>query len=339
MHYGNDVAGRYRHYFEVERLYLIVESIDIAPILPASSSHIMIFSSSLPTNIRTPVAVIEYLADRFTYHSAPEWAEIIREGRVFVNGAPCGERDPVKAGDTLSYDPGEFEEPEANLSYSIIYEDDWIIGVNKPGNLLVHRAGKSFRGNLVYQLRNVNAPAYPDCHPVHRLDRETSGVVLVAKDSEQGAVFGKLFVDGKVMKWYKAAVNGCPDLKTPFVIDKAIAADKEGGAAPCKFKIDADGKSAVTIIEEVRRFGDGASLLTVRPVTGRTHQIRVHLASIGFPVIGDKVYGAEDGGICGQGSAPHRQALHCESLSFTHPHTGRQCEIKAELPDDITAHL
>jgi 23S rRNA-/tRNA-specific pseudouridylate synthase len=81
------------------------------------------------------------------------------------------------------------------------------------------------------------------------------------------------------------------------------------------------------------------SLLTVRPVTGRTHQIRVHLASIGYPIIGDKVYGTDDNNIRGRGSIPHRQALHCESLSFIHPHTNSRCAITAELPDDIKAHL
>ena len=100
---------------------------------------------------------------------------------------PSDEADPVIAKDTVSYEPKEFEEPTADLSYKIIYEDEWMLCVDKPGNLLVHRAGKSFRNNLVYLLRHTNAPPYPNCHPVHRLDRGTSGVVLFAKDSERGA--------------------------------------------------------------------------------------------------------------------------------------------------------
>jgi len=283
----------------------------------------MLFSSQLPCNIKTPVAVTDYLSRRFTYHTAENWAAIVREGRVFINGARCIETDTVKAGDTLSYDPGEFEEPEADLSYSIIYEDEWILAVNKPSNLLVHRAGKSFRNNLIYQLRhNANTP-YPDCHPVHRLDRDTSGVVLVAKNSFQGSIFGYLFAQGKVTKIYKAIVKGRPDIKLPFVIDGPILEDKEG-SAPFRFKVDDTGKPATTIIEKIQKFDNDLSLLTVKPITGRTHQIRVHLASIGFPIVGDRVYGDGIG---------TRQALHCESVAFTHPHTGNVCKITAECGD------
>ncbi|MCL2183497.1 MAG: RluA family pseudouridine synthase [Chitinispirillia bacterium] len=298
----------------------------------------MIFSSKIPKNVRSPVAAAEYLAGRFTYHSALEWAGIIAKGRVFINGAQCREGDPVRADDTISYDPGEFEEPAADLSYSIIYEDDWVIGVNKPGNLLVHRAGRSFRSNLVYQLRSVHSPAYPGCHPVHRLDRETSGVVLVAKDSVQGGIFGKLFADGGVTKTYRAVVAGRPDFKTPFVIDAAISADKEH-VSPCRFKADVNGKPAQTVIEDITYFDCGMSLLTVRPVTGRTHQIRVHLTSAGYPVSGDKVYGKDGSAAPNDRSTPLRQALHCESLSFIHPHTNAPCTITAELPHDIKARL
>ncbi|MCL2219448.1 MAG: RluA family pseudouridine synthase [Chitinispirillia bacterium] len=295
----------------------------------------MVFSSAVPTNVRAPVPIAEYLASRFTYHSPEKWAEITGEGRVCINGAVVTWQDCVNAGDTVSYDPGDFEEPPADLSYSIIYEDEWTLAVNKPGNLLVHRAGRSFRNNLVYQLRTVNNPPYPGCHPVHRLDRETSGVVLVAKDSEQGGIFGKLFVDGSITKIYKAVVAGCPDVTAPFVIEGAISADKGAAEGRCKFRVDDGGKPAVTVIEGARVFDNGLSLLTIRPVTGRTHQIRVHLAHIGFPIEGDSVYGFVDG----DGIVSRRHALHCESLSFTHPHTGKYCEIKAELPADIAAML
>jgi len=291
----------------------------------------MRFTSKIPDNTKTPIAAVDYLAGRFTYHNKETWTELIREGRVFVNDVRCGEESLAEAGDTIAYAPREFEEPAANLSYSIIYEDEWMLCVNKPGNLLVHRAGKSFRNNLVYLLRQTNTPPYPNCHPVHRLDRDTSGTVLFAKDAEQGAVLGNLFRDNLVTKRYAAVVCGHTDIETPFCIDKPIAPDPNAkiGDSPCKFMTDENGKPARTIIEEAKRCNNGYSLLTVRPLTGRTHQIRVHLASIGLPIAGDKIYGGT--------AEVQRQALHCGSLSFTHPYTNIECVITAPLPEDMVS--
>jgi len=293
----------------------------------------MRFSSNVPAHIRTPIAAADYLTGRFTYHNKERWTELIRDGRVFVNNLRCGEGDLVKAGDTVTYEPYEFEEPPANLSYKIIYEDEWMLCVDKPANLLVHRAGKSFRNNLVYQLRNVNTPPYPNCHPVHRLDRDTSGAVLFAMDAEQGAILGNLFRDDLVTKKYAALVSGEININTPFNIDKPIGPDPNAtpGKAQCKFSVNETGKPACTIIEEVSSFNNGFSLLKVRPITGRTHQIRVHLASIGFPIVGDQLYGGVDN------TPIQRQALHCESLSFTHPYTNIECTMTAPLPDDIVS--
>ncbi|MDR0306583.1 MAG: RluA family pseudouridine synthase [Chitinispirillales bacterium] len=304
----------------------------------------MVFSCEVPSNVREPVFIADYLCARFTYHDKARWVGVIREGRVFINAAVCTEDDCVTAGDTISYDPGEWEEPYADLSYSVIYEDEWILGVNKPGNLLVHRAGKSFRNNLVYQLRNVHSPLYPHCHPVHRLDRETSGVVLFAKDSRQGAVFGKIFSEQKAHKTYKAVVSGKFDFGTPYTIEQPVGADKESGIN-FRFRVDESGKSAVTVIERAQVYENGFTLLTIRPVTGRTHQIRVHLAHLGFPIIGDRLYGLSASEYLSKtrdeitGGLPCRQALHCKSLSFVHPYTGERCEIKAELPPDIKERL
>ena len=305
----------------------------------------MIFTCAVPSNVRKPVPVVDYLSARFTYHDYNKWAGVVDEGRISINGAVCGIDGYVTGDDIVGYDPGEWEEPAADLSYSIIYEDEWIFAVNKPGNLLVHRAGKSFRNNLVYQLRNVHSPNYPHCHPVQRLDRETSGVVLFAKDSEQGAVFGQLFCEQRVSKIYKAVVRNKFNLETPYTIDMPISKDKESGIN-YKFKADETGKSAHTVIEQADVCANGLTLLTVKPVTGRTHQIRVHLAHLGLPIVNDRLYSqsaaqyladTDHNEICGDDNAlsRRRQLLHCESLSFNHPHTGKHCEITAELPEDM----
>jgi 23S rRNA pseudouridine1911/1915/1917 synthase len=293
----------------------------------------MRFSSTVPANIRKPVPAVDYLANRFTYHTHDAWAELVRAGRVFVNDERRDESAFVKAGDAVAYEPEPFEEPGADLSYSIIYEDEWALCVNKPGNLLVHRAGKSFRNNLTYLLRNNNAPPYPNCRPAHRLDRGTSGAVLFAKTAEYGSAFGNLFRDSKVVKRYAALVRECPNIDTPFIIDKPIAPDESAipGSSPCKFKVNESGKPAVTVIDNAKRLDNGFSLLSIRPLTGRTHQIRVHLSSIGFPIIGDTAYSGDD-------SLFPRLALHCESLSFTHPCTNTECTITAPFPDDFKSH-
>jgi RluA family pseudouridine synthase len=311
----------------------------------------MIFSSKVPSNVRKSIPVIDYLSERFTYHDCQKWIDIVKEGRVSVNGAVCGEEGSVTAGDVISYTPGEWEEPAADLSYSIIYEDRWIFAVNKPGNLLVHRAGKSLRNNLVYQLRNVHSPRYVNCHPVQRLDRETSGVVLFAKDSEQGALFGRIFSEQKALKVYKAVVAGGFNFETPYTIDMPISKDIDCGIS-YKFKPCENGKSALTVIERAAVCESGLTLLTIRPVTGRTHQIRVHLAHLGFPIINDRLYSQSaaeylaanhDEISCGSSSSclpkKRRQLLHCESLSFNHPHTGGRCEITLPLPADIAAAI
>ena len=135
----------------------------------------MIFSSVVPPAFRNGSALVDYLAGRFTYYCSDEWRTRIAAGAVSCNGRTACVDDTVSAGDTISYDAGEFEEPAADLSYRVIYEDEWLLGVNKPGNLLVHRAGKSFRNNLIYQLRYAYVPPYPGAHIVHRLDRENVG--------------------------------------------------------------------------------------------------------------------------------------------------------------------
>ncbi|MFW6244554.1 MAG: RluA family pseudouridine synthase [Fibrobacterota bacterium] len=304
----------------------------------------MIFSSTVPCNTPAGTSAAVYLARRFTYYSLEEWQEKINQNKIFINGRLCGPGDCVRRGDTVSYDAGEFREPEADLSYRIVYEDEWILGICKPGNLLVHRAGKCFRNNLIYQLRFVHDPPFPESHIVHRLDRETSGTVIVAKDSTQSSVFGKLFLEGRVEKRYKAVVRGSFDIETPYVIDCPIAQDCSSGIQ-YRHRVHKSGKPAITRIEHAEPCGDEHSFLELVPVTGRTHQLRVHLSSIGFPIAGDRLYGmsAEEylangnRGYCCESPDISRQALHCESLSFLHPHTGTRTVIRADLPGDMKA--
>jgi 23S rRNA pseudouridine1911/1915/1917 synthase len=184
---------------------------------------------------------------------------------------------------------------------------------------------------------------------VHRLDRDTSGVVLVAKDAGTRAALGRDFAGGKVKKIYAAVVRGIPEGTPegcPREISFPIGKDLKSTIS-YKFKVDASGKSATTQIIEKQLLGRGHALLTLQPLTGRTHQIRVHLAAIGMPLVGDKLYGWSEQEYCawrenplrqqyrGDGIVFHRHALHCASLEFIHPQTKKQCVIEAPLPEDM----
>jgi RluA family pseudouridine synthase len=301
----------------------------------------MIFSSAVPSTFRNGIALVDYLAGRFTYHCRDEWCARITEGKVVCNGRVANADDTVAAGDTVSYDPGAFEEPAADLSYRVIFEDEWLLGIDKPGNLLVHRAGKSFRNNLIYQLRHVHVPPYPASHAVHRLDRETSGVVCVAKNAAIKAALGREFAAGRVTKVYCAVVRGTPGVREmDFPIGKAA-----GSAMSYKHGVVKGGKTARTKIVACQAVSKEYSLVTLQPLTGRTHQIRVHLAAIGTPLVGDRLYGLSEEAYLSRrndSSKPqqlpqvfHRHALHCSSLSFVHPVTSKECRIEAELPEDM----
>jgi 23S rRNA pseudouridine1911/1915/1917 synthase len=284
----------------------------------------MIFSSVVPVNVRKDISLLDYLAGRFTYRGREEWTDIVVRGKITVNGRVACVGDAAAPGDLVAYDAGEFEEPAADLSYRIISEDEWLLGIDKPGNLLVHRAGRSFRNNLMYQLRYVHEPTFPEAHACHRLDRETSGVVCVAKNAAVKAALGRQFAEGKVEKTYVAVVQGTPEaMEIDAPIGKTAASE-----VSYLHGVVRGGKAARTLIIESRPVGKNHAVVTVRPITGRTHQVRVHLAAVGAPIVGDRLYGA------GRGIFP-RHALHCASLLFVHPVTGKQCLMQAEIPADM----
>jgi RluA family pseudouridine synthase len=287
--------------------------------------------------------LVDFLFARFTYLSKEQWSDRIEDNRILVNDRPATPDTDLKNGDVVTYEVGDIPEPEADLSYSIVYEDDWIVGVNKPGNLLVHKAGFSITRNLVFLLRHSsNNPAYAGINSVNRLDRETSGIVLFSKHGDCLRRLHKDFASGKIEKLYFALVHGAPSEKT-VQVELPIGPDLES-QVKYKFRVDAThGKRAVTRMERISA-GPNHSLLVVRPLTGRTHQIRVHLAAIGCAVVGDKLYGMSEEKYLAWRSDPARfaplcecarQALHCGEISFAHPQTGVRTTIRAPLPEDM----
>ncbi|HUI90698.1 MAG TPA: RluA family pseudouridine synthase [Chitinivibrionales bacterium] len=288
-------------------------------------------------------SLIEYLSHRFTYLDREEWRERIAGNQVSVNDAPALPDVKLGTGDIVSYDFPDLPEPAADTNYSVIYEDEWLFAVNKPGNLLVHKAGRNITKNLVFLLRHAsNNPVYASAHAVSRLDRETSGIVLFAKDLQCLKKLHKEFAAKTVAKEYLAVVRNVPKEKE-MKVDLAIGQDTASGVT-YKFRVDAkNGKEAVTFVETLCA-GESYSLVRAIPVTGRTHQVRIHLAAIGCPVMGDKLYGMKESDYLAWRSDPEghalllefpRQALHCRSLKFVHPVTNNEMFLKAAIPEDM----
>lgn len=302
----------------------------------------MKFSSRVPAIKGGGALLIDYLVKRFTYHDRSTWIGLIADGRVTIEGHVACINDSVRGGDTVTYDPGDFEEPQADLDYSIIYEDEWLFAVNKPGNLLIHRAGRAFRNNLMYQLRFVHEPAYTTAHSIHRLDRNTSGVVLIARTPENQATMSELFRKRKIHKEYIALVHGTPSPEQ-WIINKPISCDPSSPIRS-KFRVDSSGKEATSHILQCERVGTSYSRLLVAPLTGRTHQLRVHCASIGHPIAGDILYGSDintkarelkDLHASSFDTTRQRHALHCIRITFHHPWSGKELLIEAPVPEDM----
>lgn len=305
----------------------------------------MILSSTVPVQYKD-LPLIDYLAARFTYLSRDEWMTRIENGRLTINGRSAAAETIVHQGDEVAYALPELPSVSVNFNYAIIYEDDWLLGINKPGNLLVHAAGKYVAANLIYHLRNVHQPPYPHAHLVNRLDKDTSGVVVVAKGKDTLKIMSRLFATYGVEKVYVALVHGVP-VPRRGVIHRPI------GRVPSLrgvYRYGTEGaenpKEAITHYQVTETFGDDYALLELKPQTGRTHQLRVHLAQLGHPIVGDRLYTMSDEAYLASfdetavGDLPiNRQALHCARNSFRHPYTDETCTITAPLPPDMQALL
>ncbi len=269
-----------------------------------------------------------YLADE-TEYTRSYIKQLISGGRVLLNGESVKAGTIVKTGDVIDIDPPEpfvAATPDPTIPIEILYEDDDIAVVNKPQGLTVHPAPGNYDGTLVNallaklgSLSAINGALRPGI--VHRLDKNTSGVMVVAKNDRAHLSLSRQIADRTVIKKYIAIVDG--HLKE----DKGRI-DAPVGRSPRDRRLMAvvpDGRRAITDYERVERL-EGHDLVRFRILTGRTHQIRVHAKYLGHPVTGDEQYGS--GSVYGT----HGQLLHSESLTFVHPGTGEEMTFTAPPP-------
>lgn len=300
------------------------------------------------TSGESPKRLDLFLANREPSLSRSALQRLIDAGRIAVNGRPVKPSHRIRPGDRITLDiprPEPLELKPEPLPLTILHEDGALLVLNKPAGLVVHPAPGHWSGTLVNallhhlktehaeegSLSTVGGRERPGL--VHRLDKETSGVMVVAKTDPAHQALAAQFKQHTITRVYEALVWGAVK-QTEGLIELAIGRDVKERK---KFSPRTDRpKASATAFRVVRRFGTLATHVELFPRTGRTHQIRVHLASIGHPVLGDGTYGGRKVKTVEDAPIP-RVMLHARTLGFRHPTTGQSLEFRAPLPLDMEA--
>ena len=257
---------------------------------------------------------------------------LIDEKKVKANNKVIKSNYKLKKGDFIEVEvpePVELNVSAEEMNLDIVYEDEDVLVVNKEKGIVVHPAPGNYTGTLVNgilhhcsDLSGINGVIRPGI--VHRIDKDTSGILVIAKNDEAHNDLAAQFKEHSIKREYYALVEG-KFSKVEGTVDKPISRDKK---ERIKMAINSDGKRAVTHYEVLEQYDKGVSLVKCTLETGRTHQIRVHMASIGHPVVGDLVYGYKRQKFNIEG-----QALHAKTLGFIHPRTKEYMEFTSELPN------
>jgi 23S rRNA pseudouridine1911/1915/1917 synthase len=292
----------------------------------------------------------QHLASLFPDFSRSVIQKVIEAASVTVNEAAAKASYRVRQGDRIRIwlpEPAHPLPVPEDIPLDVLYEDEFLAVVNKPYDMVVHPAKGHWSGTLVnaiafrfgHQLSNLNGDYRPGI--VHRLDRDTSGVILIAKEEATHRDLSMQFERRKVFKEYLAITAGVLDRDSDY-IERRIGHHPHDRIKMMATDDEDDGKEACSFYEVIERF-DGYSFCRIQPRTGRTHQIRVHLACIGCPVLADKVYSGRDcvklsdlvPGIEEDGILMPRQALHAGRLRFFHPRLREYISAEAPLPADF----
>lgn len=284
-----------------------------------------------------PQPLRSYLLQRYAFGRDAQWRESFYPGRVRLNGGPVDAGTAVASGDRLQYLHLRSEEPSPPALGPPLYEDRWMLVLNKPDTIPVNPSGVYYFTCLALLAREVLG--YPSMSPLHRLDLETAGPVIFAKRAGEARHFHRLFEEHRIEKRYRALVHGAFPATTREL--RGCIGPHPDSAIHTKLALVADGpgRQVLTRVMAVGRRGK-FSEVELEPVTGRTNQLRVQLAAAGHPIVGDKKYHPDEGVFLDW--LEHRdferlrarlllprQALLCERLSFAHPFTGRPLTLHA----------
>jgi 23S rRNA pseudouridine1911/1915/1917 synthase len=296
---------------------------------------------TVPEGVRG-VRADKALADAFREHSRTALQRAFDGGLVSVGDRAIGRDHPVNAGDVIAFSLPETKPSElkaVEIPLDVIFEDKHLLAINKAAGMIVHPGAATGEDTLVHallahckgSLSGIGGVERPGI--VHRLDKETTGVIVVAKTDKAHRALADQFATRALKKEYLALVAGVPDLLSG-TIDRAIARHP---VHRHRMTVGEGGKPARTDWERVEAFGGIAALLRCEIHTGRTHQIRVHLKSLGHPILGDALYGWKpDARLARQ---PERVMLHAEHLVLTHPATGKALDLRAPPPKDFVAMM
>jgi len=264
--------------------------------------------------------------------------KLVKDGFVSVNGKSISKTSfKVQEGDEISYEFKEAEKrvvPPIDFDVEVLYEDDYLLVVNKPSGLVVHPAPSVKEPTLVDWLIHkgisLSTISGEERHGiVHRIDKETTGALVVAKDNKTHEKLSEQLQDKSMGRYYLALID-CP-LKDDTIVDKPIGRNPKNRL---KMDVVAHGKSAKTAFVKLAETQHGVELIAAKLFTGRTHQIRVHLNTLGRHILGDDLYGFKT-----KRDKIHRVNLHAYLLYLVHPKTGEKMEFVAPLFDDMTTYM
>lgn len=279
------------------------------------------------------IRIDKYLSQTELGLSRSAAASLIEAENVLVNGKAVNKKHKLMQGDIISVsvpDPVEYEAKAENIPLDIVYEDDYLLVVNKPKGMVVHPAAGNYEGTLVNallyhckdSLSGINGVMRPGI--VHRIDKDTSGLLIVAKNDFSHALLAEQIKEHSFTREYEAVVFG--NLKDDSgTVDAPIGRNPNDRKKMCVTQKNS--KNAVTHWEVLERF-KSYTYIKCKLETGRTHQIRVHMAYIGHPVAGDPVYGVKK-----EKTGFEGQCLHARKIGFVHPSSGKYMEFESDLPE------